>query len=310
MGWMNDTLNYLSRDPVYRQYHQNELTFSLVYAFSENYILPLSHDEVVHGKGSLLGKMPGDDWRRFAGLRALLAYMWAHPGKQLLFMGSEFGQGAEWSEERGLDWWVLGDPDGYHVGVQQMVSDMNGFYRSSPALWALDTSPEGFSWIDANDAAGNTLSFLRFATPLATEPAAVPVPSWLGGGQAVESDGAAAAGEVAAVDEAAGAAGVAEPSVTEVETGGSGASGASGASTVVCVANFSGGPHENYKIGLPHAGRWVEVLNTDAANYGGSGVGNLGAVEAVEEEWHGRPASAVITVPPLAVLWLAPESGS
>jgi 1,4-alpha-glucan branching enzyme len=215
--------------------------------------------------------------------------MWAHPGKQLLFMGSEFGQGAEWSEERGLDWWVLGDPDGYHSGVQQMVSDMNGFYRSSPALWALDTSPEGFSWIDANDAAGNTLSFLRFAAPLSAEPAAVPVPSWVGGG-------AAAASEVTETS---------EPSVTETEN-----SGASGASTVVCVANFSGGPHENYKIGLPHAGRWVEVLNTDAANYGGSGVGNLGAVEAVEEEWHGRPASAVIRVPPLAVLWLAPESGS
>src|SRR5579859_7312423 len=208
MGWMNDTLAYLARDPVYRQYHQNELTFSLVYAFSENYILPLSHDEVVHGKGSLLGKMPGDDWRRFAGLRALLAYMWAHPGKQLLFMGSEFGQGAEWSEERGLDWWVLGDPDGYHSGVQQMVSDMNGFYRSAPALWALDTSPEGFSWIDANDAAGNTLSFLRFAAPPSSEPVPVPVPTWLGGGQAAGAvEAAPATGEA---DEAGGAGGTAE----------------------------------------------------------------------------------------------------
>jgi 1,4-alpha-glucan branching enzyme len=297
MGWMNDTLNYLSRDPVYRQYHQNELTFSLVYAFSENYILPLSHDEVVHGKGSLLGKMPGDDWRRFAGLRALLGYMWAHPGKQLLFMGSEFGQGAEWSEERGLDWWVLGDPDGYHAGVQKMVSDMNAAYRSAPALWALDSSPEGFSWIDANDAAGNTLSFLRFAAPPPfAAPAAVPVPAWLGGGQAssASSSGPAESSESSA-----------EPDVAEVP-----APGPDGAATLVCVANFSGGPHEDYKIGLPHAGRWVEVLNTDAASYGGSGVGNLGAVEAVDEEWHGRPASATIRVPPLAVLWLAPESGS
>src|ERR1700761_9019928 len=182
---MHDTLGYFEQDPIYRRYHHHELTFSLVYAFSENYILPLSHDEVVHGKGSLLGKMPGDDWRRFAGLRALLAYMWAHPGKQLLFMGSEFGQGAEWSEERGLDWWVLGDQDGYHAGVQAMVRDMNAVYRSAPALWALDTSPEGFSWIDANDAAGNTLSFLRFATPASSEgAAALPVPSGLTAGQA------------------------------------------------------------------------------------------------------------------------------
>jgi 1,4-alpha-glucan branching enzyme len=314
MGWMNDTLAYMGRDPVYRQYHQNELTFSLVYAFSENYILPLSHDEVVHGKGSLLGKMPGDDWRRFAGLRALLAYMWAHPGKQLLFMGSEFGQGAEWSEERGLDWWVLGDEDGYHAGVQQMVRDMNAVYRSSPALWALDTSPEGFSWIDANDAAGNTLSFLRFAAPPSSEPGAVPVPSWVSGGQVAgateAATGAGAAGAGAEAEAEAGeAAEPAEATVTEVEVEGSGAPG-SGASTLVCVANFSGGPHDNYKIGLPHGGRWVEVLNTDAGNYGGSGVGNLGAVEAVDEEWHGRPASATIVVPPLAVLWLAPESGS
>ncbi|HEY2237535.1 MAG TPA: 1,4-alpha-glucan branching protein GlgB, partial [Streptosporangiaceae bacterium] len=283
MGWMNDTLAYLARDPVYRQYHQNELTFSLVYAFSENYILPLSHDEVVHGKGSLLGKMPGDDWRRFAGLRALLGYMWAHPGKQLLFMGSEFGQGAEWSEERGLDWWVLGDVDGYHAGVQRLVQDMNAVYRSSPALWALDTSPEGFSWIDANDAAGNTLSFLRLAAPASSssEHAAVPVPSWVGGGQAADTGRASEAGvalEAGGADGfsgasgasgtdgatgatgasgASGASGADEPSVTEVEVE---ASGPSGAQTVVCVANFSGGPHENYKIGLPHGGRWVEVL--------------------------------------------------
>ena len=161
LGWMHDTLTYFSHDPVFRHYHHNEVTFSLIYAFSENFILPLSHDEVVHGKGSLLGKMPGDDWRRFAGLRALLAYMWAHPGKQLLFMGSEFGQGAEWSQEHGLDWWVLDDD--YHSGTQRLVRDLNMTYRSAPALWALDYTPDGFGWIDANDAAGNTLSFLRFS---------------------------------------------------------------------------------------------------------------------------------------------------
>jgi 1,4-alpha-glucan branching enzyme len=239
---MHDTLAYLARDPLFRSYHHNELTFSLIYAFSENFVLPLSHDEVVHGKGSLLGKLPGDDWRRFAGLRTLLAYMWAHPGKQLLFMGSEFGQGAEWSAERGLDWWVLDDE--FHAGVQRLVRDMNAIYRGRPALWALDSSPDGFSWIDANDAAGNTVSFLRFS-----------------------GDG----------------------------------------DVLACVANFSGEPHRGYRIGLPSAGRWREVLNTDAGGYGGSGAGNLGAVEAVEKPWHGRPASATLVVPPLGVLWLAPE---
>ncbi len=241
MGWMHDTLAYMSRDPVFRHYHHNELTFSLVYAFSENFVLPLSHDEVVHGKGSLLGKMPGDDWRRFAGLRALLAYMWAHPGKQLLFMGSEFGQGGEWSADRGLDWWVLDDE--MHAGVQQLVRDMNAVYGGSPALWELDNSPDGFGWIDANDAAGNTLSFLRYSR---------------------------------------------------------------GGDVLACVANFSGEPHLNYRLGLPSAGRWREVINTDAALYGGSGVGNLGAIEATGEPWHGQ-ASATITVPPLGVVWFTPE---
>jgi 1,4-alpha-glucan branching enzyme len=245
MGWMNDTLEYMRRDPIYRQYHHNELTFSLVYAFSENFILPLSHDEVVHGKGSLLGKMPGDEWRKFAGLRALLAYMWAHPGKQLLFMGSEFGQNSEWSETNGLDWWVL--QYGFHSGVQRMVRDMNAAYRSSPALWSQDTISDGFSWIDSNDAHGNVLSFLRFGS----QEHGVPV--------------------------------------------------------LACVANFSAMPHNDYRIGLPLAGRWREVLNTDATDYGGSGVGNLGAVTAVPMPWHGRPASASIALPPFGVLWLTPE---
>jgi 1,4-alpha-glucan branching enzyme len=250
MGWMHDTLNYLSHDPVYRQFHHNEMTFSLIYAFSENFILPLSHDEVVHGKGSLVGKMPGDEWRRFAGLRSLLAYMWAHPGKQLLFMGSEFGQVSEWNADQGLDWWIL-DYD-VHRGVQRLSADLNAIYKRNPALWQLDNAPEGFSWIDANDALGNTLSFLRFSAP-------------------------------------AGADG--EP-----------------AETMACIANFSAQPHLEYKVGLPRAGRWREVLNTDATLYGGSGVGNLGAIEAIAEPWHGRPASATITLPPLGVIWLTPDT--
>jgi 1,4-alpha-glucan branching enzyme len=256
LGWMHDTLTYLSHDPVFRHYHHNEITFSLMYAFSENFVLPLSHDEVVHGKGSLLGKMPGDEWNRFAGLRALFGYMWAHPGKQLLFMGSEFGQGAEWSAERGLDWWVLGDE--HHVGTQQLVRDLNRVYQDSPALWALDYSPEGFSWIDANDASGNVLSFLRLAV---SEDAGSPA----------RSDGTA------------------------------------GPAVLACIVNFSGQPHGDYRVGLPMPGRWAEVINTDAFAYGGSGVGNLGVIEAVPEPWHGQPASAVLTLPPLGALWLAPQ---
>jgi 1,4-alpha-glucan branching enzyme len=248
MGWMHDTLSYMRHDPVYRQFHHNEMTFSLLYAFSENFILPLSHDEVVHGKGSLIGKMPGDEWRKFANLRALLAYMWAHPGKQLLFMGGEFGQVSEWSADDGLDWWVL--QFGVHAGVQQLSRDLNRLYRQSPALWELDSSPQGFAWIDANDAQGNVLSFLRFAAP----------------GTGGDTPG-----------------------------------------TVACIANFSAAPHLNYRIGLPQPGRWREILNTDAHAYGGSGTGNLGGVEAVPEPWHGRPASARLVLPPLGVLWLAPE---
>ena len=248
LGWMHDTLSYLSKDPLFRHYHQNEITFSMVYAFSENFVLPLSHDEVVHGKGSLLRKMPGDRWKQFAGLRALLAYQWAHPGKQLLFMGSEFGQDSEWSEQAGLDWQALQDGNGFHSGVQRLVRDLNRVYDDSPALWQLDFSPVGFNWIDASDADGNVLAFLRFAEPDETGP---------------------------------------------------------GAKTIACVANFSGGPHLDYRVGLPAAGRWREVINTDAADYGGSGVGNLGVVEAVNEPWHGQPASVSLSLPPLGVLWLA-----
>ena len=207
---------------------------------------------------------------------------------------------------------MLGDE--YHAGVQQLVRDMNAFYRASPALWALDASPDGFSWIDANDAAGNTLSYLRFAAPAPSEaPAPPPVPSWLvaekaGSAGPVPGPALAApeAGPVVAVPEAGPAVAVPEATAPAGPIGFPPT--AQGAKTVAVVANFSGGPYEKYMLGLPHAGRWVEVLNTDAAIYGGSGVGNLGAVQAVEEKWHGRPASATITVPPLGVLWLAPET--
>ena len=242
MGWMHDSLTYLSKEPVYRQYHHGEVTFSLVYAFSENYVLPISHDEVVHGKGSLLRKMPGDRWQQLANLRAFLAYMWSHPGKQLLFMGSEFGQEAEWAEARSLDWWLEQTPG--HSGLQQLVRDLNRLYVAHPQLWALDADPAGFEWVDANDSPHNTLSYLRkdrTGTPLAV------------------------------------------------------------------VVNFSAVPHDDYRVGLPHAGRWREVLNTDAELYGGSGVGNLGAVVADEVSWHGRPASAQLRVPPLGAVWLVPE---
>ena len=223
MGWMHDTLSYLSRDPVHRTYHHDEITFSMIYAYSEHYILPLSHDEVVHGKRSLLRKFSGDEWRQFAGLRSLLAFQWAHPGKQLLFMGSEFGQGDEWSEQAGLQWHVLEYPR--HAGVQQLVKDLNAVYAAQPALWQQDSSPAGFQWIDASDSAGNVLSFLRF--------------------------------------------------------------GADG-SVLACVANFAAMPHHGYRIGLPSAGPWAEILNTDAEVYGGAGVGNYGTVEATTEPWHGR----------------------
>jgi 1,4-alpha-glucan branching enzyme len=160
MGWMHDTLSYIAHPPIYRQYHHNELTFSMMYAYSENFVLPISHDEVVHGKGSLLNKIPGDRWQQMATLRALYAYMWAHPGKQLLFMGQEFAQGAEWAESRSLDWWLMDDPG--HRGVARLIRDLNRIYRDSSALWSRDTTEDGFHWIDANDASGNVYSFLRF----------------------------------------------------------------------------------------------------------------------------------------------------
>jgi 1,4-alpha-glucan branching enzyme len=243
MGWMHDTLGYLAHDPVHRTYHHNQMTFSMMYAYSENYVLPLSHDEVVHGKGSLLRKMPGDRWQQLANLRSLYAFQWAHPGKQLLFMGGEFAQESEWSEARSLDWWLQDNPD--NRGVQQLIVDLNRVYRESPALWTLDVDPSGFSWIDANDAQGNVFSFIR--------------------------------------------------------------RGADG-SIVVCVANFAGNPHEQYRLGLPIGGRWDEVVNTDSELYAGSGVGNMGAVKAEEKTWHGQPFSTVLRLPPMGVLWLRPAA--
>jgi 1,4-alpha-glucan branching enzyme len=258
MGWMHDSLAYMQRAPVHRSYHHGQLTFSMMYAYSENYVLPISHDEVVYGKGSLLRKMPGDRWQQLANLRAYLAYMWAHPGKQLLFMGSEFGQDAEWAESRSLDWWHLDDPA--HRGILQLVTDLNGRYRELDALWSLDVDPSGFQWIDANDASGNVLSFLRYGKP-----------------------------------EPAGAAGTGTDDV--VPSG----------SALACVANFAGTPHQGYRIGLPRGGYWREVLNTDAEGYGGSGVGNLGGVEAVAEPWHGQPFSATVAAPPLGTVWFLHE---
>ncbi|SDQ74047.1 1,4-alpha-glucan branching protein GlgB [Quadrisphaera sp. DSM 44207] len=242
MGWMHDSLRYLAEEPIHRQHHHHEMTFAMVYAYSENYVLPISHDEVVHGKGSLLRKVPGDRWQQLATLRAFLAFMWAHPGKQLLFMGTEFGQEAEWAEARSLDWWLLDQP--LHAGMLRAVSDLNRVYRGTPALWELDTDPAGFSWITADDAAHNTFAFVR--------------------------------------------------------------RDASGR-PLVCVVNFAGVPHEGYRLGLPGAGRWREVVNTDSDGYGGSGVGNAGVVEARPEPWSGQPASAELRVPPLGALWLVPE---
>ena len=237
MGWMHDTLDYMSRDPIHRRYHHDRLTFGLLYAFSENFILPLSHDEVVHGKRSILGRMPGDRWQRFANLRAYYAFMWCHPGKKLIFMGGEFGQEQEWAHEHSLDWHLIADP--MHRSVQDLVRELNRLYRSTPALHRLDSSPDGFSWVDANDADNSVLSFLRFA------PSSPPV-------------------------------------------------------LVVC--NFTPVVRESYRVGVPVGGYWRERINTDAACYGGSNVGNAGGLVAEGTSCHNRPFSLRLTLPPLATL--------
>ncbi len=244
MGWMHDSLQYMHEDPMWRSHHHNDITFSFLYAFSESFLLPISHDEVVHGKGSLLSKMPGDQWQKLANVRAYLAFMWAHPGKQLLFMGSEFGQPSEWSEQRGLDWWILDQPA--HQGLARLVGQLNRVYRENAALWSVDNEAAGFEWI-ANDPEHNIVAFLRRGRE----------------------------GE-----------------------------------TMACLVNFGGNPVGPYRVGLPTAGRWDEVLNTDALEFGGSGVGNFGGVDAGDTPWHGRPASVELTLPPLAAVWLRLASAS
>jgi 1,4-alpha-glucan branching enzyme len=243
MGWMHDTLDYITKDPIYRKYHHNDLTFRMIYAFFENFILPLSHDEVTHGKGSLLGKMPGDDWQKFANLRALLGYMYAQSGKKLLFMGAEIGQWREWIHDESLEWHLLQYER--HSSLQRWVSDLNELYRTQPALYELDFDRAGFEWIDPNDVQGSTNSLLRKAR---------------------------AAGDVIAV-----------------------------------ASNFTPVPRPNYQMGVPQAGFWKELLNSDAKEYGGSGQGNLGGVEAAPIPLHGRPYSLTITLPPLAVVFLKPS---
>ena len=240
MGWMHDTLVYMCKDPIYRKYHHNELTFRMIYAFTENFALPLSHDEVVYGKASLLSKMPGDDWQKFANLRLLFGYMYSQSGKKILFMGGEFGQWQEWSHERSLDWHLLQYPP--HSGLQQWVADLNKFYRNEPSLYQLDFEPAGFEWIDCGDVQKSIFSLIR--------------------------------------------------------------KGSSPDDPIVAVCNFTPQTHFNYDIGVPLRGTWQEVLNGDAAKYGGSGQGNPDALKASNKAMHGRPYSITLTIPPLAVIFL------
>jgi 1,4-alpha-glucan branching enzyme len=245
MGWMHDTLEYFSTDPIYRKYHQDKLTFRMIYAFHENFIMPLSHDEVVYGKGSLLGKMPGDDWQRFANLRALVGYMYAQPGKKLLFMGGEIGQWREWQHDQSLDWHLLEKPE--HAGIQKWIGDLNRSYRSEPALHELDCDPAGFEWIDCRDAESSVVSLLR---------------------KARRDD-----------------------------------------RTVLVICNFTPVPRLNYQVGVSRGGLWRELLNSDAKDYGGSGMGNMGEVEAAPVPAHGRHFSLLLTLPPLSTLFFVSEAG-
>ncbi|WP_088889328.1 1,4-alpha-glucan branching protein GlgB [Leptolyngbya ohadii] len=237
MGWMHDTLSYFSHDPVHRKYHHNQVTFRMLYAFQENFVLPLSHDEVVHGKGSLINKMPGDVRQKFANLRSLYGYMFAQAAKKLLFMGSEFGQWAEWNHDKSLDWHLLDQP--MHQGLQRWVADLNHLYRSEPALHELDCDPAGFEWIDCNDVENSVFTLIR-------------------------------------------------KSRTEAEV-------------ILVTCNFTPLPRHSYRVGVPQSGFWQERLNSDATEYGGSGVGNMGGVNADEVPCHGHPYSIEITLPPLAV---------
>ncbi|MFN3526887.1 MAG: alpha amylase C-terminal domain-containing protein, partial [Paracoccus sp. (in: a-proteobacteria)] len=237
MGWMNDTLRYMARDPVHRAWHHHLMSHSISYAFSENFILPISHDEVVHGKGSMLRKMPGDEWQQFANLRAYYGYMWGHPGKKLMFMGCEFGQPEEWDHNGELDWHAASQP--LHAGVQTLVRDLNHLYRGTPALHRRDCTPDGFQWI-TSDPAQSVLAWVRYGEP--------------------------------------------------------------GDAPAVVVCNFTPVPRPGFRVGVPQAGHWREALNTDATVYGGSGLGNLGGVEADGGAQDGQPASMAITLPPLSVV--------
>ncbi|MBZ0167634.1 MAG: alpha amylase C-terminal domain-containing protein, partial [Candidatus Omnitrophica bacterium] len=240
MGWMHDTLKYFEMDPVYRKHHHNELTFSMAYAFSENFMLSLSHDEVVHGKGSMLQKMPGDTWQKFANLRLLYGYMYAHPGKKLMFMGSEIGQGAEWNHDDSLAWHLL-EIDA-HRQLQHWIKELNTVYRHEKALYHDDFSPNGMEWIDHNDWQNSVLTFMR--------------------------------------------------------------KGPDKKDTLMIAANFTPVPRYNYHVGAPSGGFWKEILNSDAQQYGGSGLGNLGGVEANPICTHGRYHSLTLTLPPLSVIIL------
>jgi 1,4-alpha-glucan branching enzyme len=244
MGWMHDTLAYFSGDPIGRRYHHHRLTFRSMYFWSENYVLPLSHDEVVHGKRSLVGKMHGDDWQRFASLRLLYGYMWAQPGKKLLFQGGEIGQLAEWAHDRSVDWHLLGESP-FHIQLMMLVAELNKLYAAWPALHVHDVGLEGFEWVDANDDDNSVFSFLR------------------------KGDG--------------------------------------GRDVVLCVFNCTPVPRADYRVGVPLGGVWRELLNTDAATFGGSGMGNLGKVTADDVVCHARPASLRLTLPPLAALYFTPD---
>jgi 1,4-alpha-glucan branching enzyme len=239
MGWMHDTLEYFSKDPVYRRYYQEQLSFSVWYAFSENFVLALSHDEVVYGKGSLIGRMPGDEWQKRANLRALYGYMYGHPGKKLLFMGGEFGQWNEWYHERSLDWHLLEQPE--HQGLQRWVRDLNTLYRAEPALHASDFCYDGFQWIDFHDAERSVIAFLRHLPEHG---------DW-----------------------------------------------------ILVACNFTPVPRHNYMLGVPRSGWWEEVLNSDAALYGGSDMGNFAGVDTAPVPAHGHCHSVKLTLPPLAVLF-------
>ncbi len=243
MGWMHDTLGYFKNEPVHRSYHHNQMTFSIMYAFNENFMLSLSHDEVVHGKGSMINKMPGDDWQKFANLRALFGYMFGHPGKKLHFMGMEFGQWKEWNYESSLDWHLLDFEN--HKGLQFFMKDLNSVYKRFPALYECDFVGEGFKWIDANDSQNSILSFIRYDK--------------------------------------------------------------SREHPVIVIANYTPVPRNNYRIGVPEDARWLEILNSDAKQYGGSGMGNFGGVTSNPVPYHGEEQSINILLPPLGVVMFAKE---